>query len=130
MAEHEERRKAMKKEKEQLTGALDVSASDVWREDFDKGRNRQEERSAKKSRGFFLRHGMLLRENIRRQMKKRGRKERRSGDRSRQKETLKRREEGYNNANWGEAKKRITEKKNGAGEGSKIKKERKIEKNE
>jgi len=45
-----------------------ISASDISREDFDKGRNRRRERSArlKKFRGFFLRHGMLLRENIRR----------------------------------------------------------------
>lgn len=28
------------KEKERVTGALDVSASDISREDFDKGRNR------------------------------------------------------------------------------------------
>lgn len=67
MAGHEERRKTVKPtEKKKHTAH--VSASDVSREDFDKGRHRRGERSAelKKSYGFFLRHGMLLRENIRR----------------------------------------------------------------
>lgn len=43
------------------TGCL-CERHDVSREDFDKGRNAR----LKKSRGFFLRHEMLLRENIRR----------------------------------------------------------------
>jgi len=59
----------MKKKEAGSWAALNVSASDVSREDFDKGRNRWGERRGirlKKFRGFFLRYGMLLRENIRR----------------------------------------------------------------